>query len=149
MHFLLSPAQRGDAPRVRRGRPAPGAGHRGHEQRRQPHDPVQADEQDLRPQAEPEHRAEGALRQHRRRSAMTPAMIEKLREPLPQVTGYIYPNEIEVHWGLLIVVYPYITGIVAGAFILASLVKVFNVKEVQPLYRLPPPPAPALLPLPP
>ena len=67
---------------------------------------------------------------------MNPAMIEKLRELLPQITGYIYPNEIEVHWGLLIVVYPYITGIVAGAFILASLVKVFNVKEVQPLYRL-------------
>jgi Ni/Fe-hydrogenase subunit HybB-like protein len=63
-------------------------------------------------------------------------MVEKLHELLPQVTGYIYPNEIEVHWGLLIVVYPYITGIVAGAFILASLVKVFNVKEVQPLYRL-------------
>jgi Ni/Fe-hydrogenase subunit HybB-like protein len=67
---------------------------------------------------------------------MSPHMMEKLRELLPQVTGYIYPNEIEVHWGLLIVVYPYITGIVAGAFILASLVKVFNVKEVQPLYRL-------------
>ena len=67
---------------------------------------------------------------------MNPAMIEKLRELLPQVTGYIYPNEIEVHWGILIVVYPYITGVVAGAFILASLVKVFNVKEVQPLYRL-------------
>ena len=67
---------------------------------------------------------------------MNPAMVEKLRELLPQVTGYIYPNEIEVHWGLLIVVYPYITGVVAGAFILASLVKVFNVKEVQPLYRL-------------
>ncbi|MDH3237000.1 MAG: polysulfide reductase NrfD [Deltaproteobacteria bacterium] len=67
---------------------------------------------------------------------MNPAMIEKLRAILPHITGYIYPNEIEVHWGLLIVVYPYITGIVAGAFILASLVKVFNVKEVQPLYRL-------------
>jgi len=67
---------------------------------------------------------------------MNPAMIEKLRSILPHITGYIYPNEIEVHWGLLIVVYPYITGIVAGAFILASLVKVFNVKEVQPLYRL-------------
>jgi Ni/Fe-hydrogenase subunit HybB-like protein len=62
--------------------------------------------------------------------------MEKLREILPHITGYIYPNEIEVHWGLLIVVYPYITGVVAGAFILASLVKVFNVKEVQPLYRL-------------
>ncbi len=46
------------------------------------------------------------------------------------------PNEIEIHWSILIVVYPYITGLVAGAFILASLVKVFNVKEVQPTYRL-------------
>ena len=63
-------------------------------------------------------------------------LAKSLYELLPQVAGYIYPNEIEVHWGLLIVVYPYITGIVAGAFILASLVKVFNVREVQPLYRL-------------
>jgi Ni/Fe-hydrogenase subunit HybB-like protein len=55
---------------------------------------------------------------------------------LKQVVGYIYPNEIELHWNLLIVVYPYITGLVAGAFILASLVKVFNVREVQPTYRL-------------
>jgi len=67
---------------------------------------------------------------------MNPELMEKLKDLLPQITGYIYPNEIEVHWGILIVVYPYITGIVAGAFILASLVKVFNVKEVQPLYRL-------------
>ncbi len=67
---------------------------------------------------------------------MNPAMMDKLRELLPHIQGYIYPNEIEVHWGLLIVIYPYITGVVAGAFILASLVKVFNVKEVQPLYRL-------------
>lgn len=55
---------------------------------------------------------------------------------LQQVTGFVYPNEIEIHWGILIVVYPYITGLVAGAFILASLVKVFNVVEVQPTYRL-------------
>ncbi|MBI4026974.1 MAG: polysulfide reductase NrfD, partial [Verrucomicrobia bacterium] len=48
----------------------------------------------------------------------------------------IYPNEIEIHWSILIVVYPYVTGLVAGAFILASLVKVFNVKAVQPTYRL-------------
>ena len=53
-----------------------------------------------------------------------------------QIVGFIYPNEIEIHWSILIVVYPYITGLVAGAFILASLVKVFNVKELQPTYRL-------------
>src|SRR3990172_4867638 len=67
---------------------------------------------------------------------MNGEMIDKLYELLKQVTGYIYPNEIEVHWSILIVVYPYITGLVAGAFILASLVKVFNVEEVQPTYRL-------------
>jgi Ni/Fe-hydrogenase subunit HybB-like protein len=50
--------------------------------------------------------------------------------------GYIYPNEFELQWGLLIVIYPYITGLVAGAFILASLERVFNVKELQPTYRL-------------
>jgi len=63
-------------------------------------------------------------------------MDEKLFEVLKQVGGYIYPNEIEVHWGILVVVYPYLTGLVAGAFILASLVKVFNIKEVQAVYRL-------------
>jgi Ni/Fe-hydrogenase subunit HybB-like protein len=55
---------------------------------------------------------------------------------LKQVVGFIYPNEIELHWNLLIVIYPYITGLVAGAFILASLVKVFKVEEMQPTYRL-------------
>lgn len=62
--------------------------------------------------------------------------MEPLAEVLKQVTGYIYPNEVELHWSLLVVVYPYVTGLVAGAFILASLVRVFNVKEVHPTYRL-------------
>jgi Ni/Fe-hydrogenase subunit HybB-like protein len=61
---------------------------------------------------------------------------QNFAELAKQVIGFIYPNEIEIHWSILIVVYPYITGLVAGAFILASLVKVFNVKEVQPTYRL-------------
>jgi Ni/Fe-hydrogenase subunit HybB-like protein len=63
-------------------------------------------------------------------------IIQHLTLSLNEITGYIYPNEVELHWGLLIVLYPYLTGLVAGAFILASLVKVFNVKEVQPTYRL-------------
>jgi len=62
--------------------------------------------------------------------------VDPLQEVLRQVTGYIYPNEVELHWGLLVVVYPYLTGLVAGAFILASLVRIFDVKEVQPTYRL-------------
>ncbi len=63
-------------------------------------------------------------------------IIQHLTLSLNDITGYIYPNEVELHWGLLVVLYPYLTGLVAGAFILASLVKVFNVKEVQPTYRL-------------
>ena len=62
--------------------------------------------------------------------------FQHLASILPQITGYIYPNEVELHWGLLVVVYPYVTGLVAGAFILASLEKVFRVKEVEPTYRL-------------
>ena len=70
-------------------------------------------------------------------SAAIPASLqEQLSHQLSQVVGFIYPNEVETQWAILIVVYPYITGIVAGAFILASLVKVFNVVEVQPIYRL-------------
>ena len=63
-------------------------------------------------------------------------LLEHLESNLSQVSGYIYPNEIELHWGLLVVIYPYVTGLVAGAFILASLEKVFRVKEVEPTYRL-------------
>ena len=52
------------------------------------------------------------------------------------VEGFMYPNEIELQWSILIVLYPYITGLVAGAFILASLERVFNVEAVKPTYRL-------------
>ncbi len=52
------------------------------------------------------------------------------------VEGYMYPNEIELQWSILIVLYPYITGLVAGAFILASLERVFKVEAVKPTYRL-------------
>jgi Ni/Fe-hydrogenase subunit HybB-like protein len=69
-------------------------------------------------------------------SAIPESLYQQLSHQLSQVVGFIYPNEVETQWAILIVVYPYITGIVAGAFILASLVKVFNVVEVQPIYRL-------------
>src|ERR1700751_4154416 len=48
----------------------------------------------------------------------------------------MYPNEVELHWSVLIVLYPSITGLVAGAFILASLERVFQVQAVKPTYRL-------------
>jgi Ni/Fe-hydrogenase subunit HybB-like protein len=67
---------------------------------------------------------------------MSPELTQRLMEHLSEVTGFIYPNEVEIQWGILVVVYPYVTGLVAGAFILASLVQLFNIKEVQPTYRL-------------
>jgi predicted membrane protein len=61
---------------------------------------------------------------------------QHLFESLSKVQGFIFPNEIDLQWGILIVVYPFITGLVAGAFILASLERVFNVKELRPTYQI-------------
>ena len=69
---------------------------------------------------------------------MTNEVANIVQEVLPQFEGYVYPNEATLHplWSFLIVLYPYITGLVAGAFIMASLVRVFNVKALEPVYRL-------------
>src|SRR5690349_2360212 len=55
---------------------------------------------------------------------------------IPGVDGFMYPNEVELQWSVLIVLYPFITGLVAGAFILASLERVFKIEAVRPTYRL-------------
>jgi len=62
--------------------------------------------------------------------------MEHLYEMLGKVDGYIYPNEIELNWSILIVLYPYITGLVAGAFILASLERVFKIEVLKPTYHM-------------
>src|ERR1022692_921269 len=69
---------------------------------------------------------------------MTSEITNLVVEVIPRFEGYVYPNEAGPHplWGFLIVLYPYITGLVAGAFIMASLVRVFNVKALEPIYRL-------------
>jgi predicted membrane protein len=59
-----------------------------------------------------------------------------MEQLLAGVEGFIYPNEVELQWSVLIVLYPFLTGLVAGAFILASLERVFNVEAVKPTYRL-------------
>jgi predicted membrane protein len=61
---------------------------------------------------------------------------QHLYDILAHSQGYIFPNEIELQWGILIVVYPFITGLVAGAFILASLERVFKVRILQPTYQI-------------
>lgn len=61
---------------------------------------------------------------------------QHLYEILANAQGYIFPNEIDLQWGILIVVYPFITGLVAGAFILASLERVFKVKILKSTYQI-------------
>ena len=53
-----------------------------------------------------------------------------------ELSGYSFPNDIHIHWSLMIVLYPYITGLVAGAFILGSFFHVFNREEFKPVARL-------------
>ena len=56
---------------------------------------------------------------------------------LPAVyTGFVYPNETVFPWGVLIVVYPYLTGLVAGAFTVSSLYQVFGLRQLRPVAHL-------------
>lgn len=62
--------------------------------------------------------------------------MEEITNSIFHPEGFIYPNDGELQWSSLIVLYPYVTGLVAGAFILASLHRVFKVKALEPIYRL-------------
>jgi Ni/Fe-hydrogenase subunit HybB-like protein len=55
---------------------------------------------------------------------------------LAPYTGYVYPNETVIPWTVLIVVYPYLTGLVAGAFTVSSLYHAFGMTRFQPAARL-------------
>ena len=50
--------------------------------------------------------------------------------------GYLFPNDLHILWEIMIVMYPYVTGLVAGAFILSSLYHVFQRVELRPIGRL-------------
>jgi Ni/Fe-hydrogenase subunit HybB-like protein len=48
---------------------------------------------------------------------------------------FVFPNEVNVTWTVMIVLYPYITGLVAGAFIVSSLYHVFGKMELKTVAR--------------
>ena len=57
-------------------------------------------------------------------------------EPLFHIAPYsgaVYPNETVIPWTVLIVIYPYITGLVAGAFTVSSLYHVFGMERFKPV----------------
>ena len=50
-------------------------------------------------------------------------------------TGYVFPNETDIPWSMMIVIYPYITGLVAGSFTVATFYHVFGVTRFKPVAR--------------
>ena len=51
------------------------------------------------------------------------------------ISNFVFPNDFHVHWSMMIVLYPYITGLVDGAFIIAALYYLFDVKSLKPVAR--------------
>lgn len=51
-------------------------------------------------------------------------------------SGFSFPNDFHVWWSLMIVMYPYVTGLVAGAFVVSSLYHVFGREELRPIAKL-------------
>ena len=47
---------------------------------------------------------------------------------------FVYPNEY-IYWTIQIVMYPFMTGLVAGAFVLSSLYHVFGIKQLKEIAR--------------
>ena len=47
---------------------------------------------------------------------------------------FTLPNEY-IYWSIQIVMYPFMTGLVAGAFVLSSLYHVFGVEKLKEIAR--------------
>ena len=55
---------------------------------------------------------------------------------LADTTGFVFPNDASPPWSIMIVLYPYITGLVAGAFVVSALYHVFGRSALKPVARL-------------
>lgn len=54
---------------------------------------------------------------------------------MPQ-QSFVFPNDPHAPWSIMIVLYPYITGLVAGAFVVSALYHVFHRDALKPVARL-------------
>lgn len=50
--------------------------------------------------------------------------------------AFVFPNDAHPAWSIMIVLYPYITGLVAGAFVVSALYHVFHQQAYKPVARL-------------
>ncbi|MEM7145058.1 MAG: NrfD/PsrC family molybdoenzyme membrane anchor subunit [Verrucomicrobiota bacterium] len=55
--------------------------------------------------------------------------------PNQALTNFVYANEEHILWSLMIVIYPYMTGIIAGAFVVSSLYHVFQLQAFKSIAR--------------
>ena len=55
--------------------------------------------------------------------------------PEGALNNFYFANNVHIDWSLMIVIYPYITGLVAGAFVVSALYHVFKVKEFETFAR--------------
>ena len=69
-------------------------------------------------------------------------MVEQIAQHAMQVHGeawtikelFVLPNEY-IYWSIQIVMYPFMTGLVAGAFVLSSLYHVFGLQKLKEIAR--------------
>ena len=50
--------------------------------------------------------------------------------------SFVFPNDEHVVWSIMIVLYPYLTGLVAGAFVVSALYHVFHRQALAPVAKL-------------
>jgi Ni/Fe-hydrogenase subunit HybB-like protein len=55
--------------------------------------------------------------------------------PNESLVSFFFPNEAHIYWSVMIVIYPYITGLVAGAFVVSSLYHVFQIRAFENIAR--------------
>jgi Ni/Fe-hydrogenase subunit HybB-like protein len=67
--------------------------------------------------------------------ASTAVVSDSIGSTTMLIANYVFPNDFHVHWSMMIVLYPYITGLVDGAFIIAALYYLFDVKSLKPVAR--------------
>ena len=48
---------------------------------------------------------------------------------------FSFPNDHHILWSIMIVTYPFLSGLVAGSYIASSLYHVFGRKELEPVSR--------------
>ena len=53
--------------------------------------------------------------------------------PHDALINFVFPNNTRVWWSVMIVIYPYITGLIAGAFVVSTFYHVFKVQEYKPI----------------